>query len=71
MTIQIGAFTSKRSLVFRDENDVNLNIPRDVDTFEPEPEVPMDEVAAEIAQLETELADIQQEMKAYLQELEL
>lgn len=71
MTIQIGAFTSKRSLVFRDENDVNLNIPRDVDTFEPEPEVPMDEVAAEIAQLETELADIQQEMNAYLQELEL
>ena len=31
----------------------------------------MDEVAAEIAQLETELADIQQEMNAYLQELEL
>jgi type I restriction enzyme M protein len=54
-----------------EENDFNLNIPRYVDTFEPEEEVPLDEVAAEIAQLENELADIQSEMRGYLADLDL
>ena len=53
------------------ENDFNLNIPRYVDTFEPEPEVDMQEVAKEISQLETELAEVQDEMKKHLQELGL
>jgi type I restriction enzyme M protein len=53
------------------ENDFNLNIPRYVDTFEPEPEVPMEEVAEEIAQLEQELAEVQAEMRQYLVELDL
>lgn len=54
-----------------EENDFNLNIPRYVDTFEPEAEVPMEEVAAEIAQLESELAQVQADMRSYLTELEL
>lgn len=51
------------------ENDYNLNIPRYVDTFEEEEEIDIKAVQAEIDQLETELADVQQRMKEYLKEL--
>lgn len=53
------------------ENDYNLNIPRYVDTFEEEEMVDIDEVKANIANLETELAQVQQEMAKYLEELGL
>jgi type I restriction enzyme M protein len=53
------------------ENDFNLNIPRYVDTFEPEPDVDMAAVAAEIAEIETELEKVQSEMAGYLQELKI
>ena len=52
-------------------NDFNLNIPRYVDTFEPEPDVDMAAAAAEIAELDAQLADVQAEMLEYLEELEL
>ena len=51
------------------ENDFNLNIPRYVDTFEEEPEVDIVAVKAEIAGLESELADVQAQMAKYLKEL--
>lgn len=50
-------------------NDYNLNIPRYVDTFEEEPEVDIPAVQQEIDKLETELADVQAQMKVYLKEL--
>ena len=53
------------------ENDFNLNIPRYVDTFEPEPDVDMAAVAAEIAALDAELAGVEAEMAEYLKELGL
>jgi type I restriction enzyme M protein len=53
------------------ENDFNLNIPRYVDTFEPEPDVNMAAVAAEIAGIEAELAAVEAEMAGYLRELGL
>ena len=53
------------------ENDFNLNIPRYVDTFEPEPPVDMAVVNAEIGRLKTELADVETQMAGYLQELGL
>lgn len=53
------------------ENDYNLNIPRYVDTFEPEPEVNISEVQEEIKSLEKELDNVQNKMNQYLQELEL
>jgi len=49
------------------ENDFNLNIPRYVDTFEPEPPVDMEAVASEIHRLEDELEEVQEEMKKYLE----
>jgi type I restriction enzyme M protein len=53
------------------ENDFNLNIPRYVDTFEEEEMVDIDAVKANIANIETELAEVQEQMKKYLEELGL
>ena len=53
------------------ENDYNLNIPRYVDTFEPEPEIDLGEVAAEIRKLQSEIKTIDAELKPYFDELGL
>ena len=53
------------------ENDFNLNIPRYVDTFEEEKEVDLIKVKADIAKAEAELAEVQEKMKKYLEELGL
>ncbi|MFH5885312.1 type I restriction-modification system subunit M [Halalkalibaculum sp. DA3122] len=53
------------------ENDYNLNIPRYVDTYEPESEVDVTEVQREIEVLEQELQKVQQKMNVYLKELDL
>ncbi len=51
------------------ENGYNLNIPRYVDTFEPEEEVDVAAVQKDIVRIETELADIRAKMAGYLKEL--
>lgn len=53
------------------EHDYNLNIPRYVDTFEPEPEIDVGAVQAEIADLEHQLANVRKRMAGYLKELGL
>lgn len=53
------------------ENGFNLNIPRYVDTFEPEPEIDLNEVAAEIRKLQAEIKGIDVELKPYFDELGL
>ena len=53
------------------ENEFNLNIPRYVDTYEPEPEVDIPAVRQEIADLEAELAEVEAELEGYLKELDL
>ncbi|MDE5853512.1 MAG: type I restriction-modification system subunit M [Ruminococcus sp.] len=53
------------------ENDYNLNIPRYVDTFEEEEPVDINEVKANIANIEKELAEVQAKMDEYLRELGL
>ena len=52
-----------------EENRSNLNIPRYVDTFEPEPEVDMAAVQEDIIRIEGELAETQTKMREYLAEL--
>lgn len=54
-----------------EENDYNLNIPRYVDTFEEEAEIDILAVQQEIDTLETELANVQQEMRDHLSKLNL
>ena len=51
------------------ENDFNLNIPRYVDTFEPEEEIDVAAVQKEINAIEAELADVRSRMAGYLKEL--
>ncbi len=53
------------------ENEYNLNIPRYVDTFEEETPIDLDATKANIAKLETELAEIKIKMNNYLAELGL
>ena len=54
-----------------EENDYNLNIPRYVDTFEPEPEVDLQEVANDIRKVQTEIKDIDKDLKPFFDELGL
>ncbi len=51
------------------ENEFNLNIPRYVDTFEPEPEIDIKAVQDEIEAIETELVETRKKMNGYLKEL--
>lgn len=53
------------------ENDYNLNIPRYVDTFEEEELIDIDEVKQNIANIEAELAEVQAQMRKYMEELGL
>ncbi|WP_298861540.1 type I restriction-modification system subunit M [uncultured Microbacterium sp.] len=53
------------------ENDFNLNIPRYVDTFEPEEQVDVAAVQREIEQVEAELVEVRARMAGYLKELGL
>ena len=53
------------------ENEFNLNIPRYVDTFEPEPEIDMPAVQKEIEDLEKQLTETRKKMNGYLQNLGL
>lgn len=52
-------------------NEYNLNIPRYVDTFEEEALVDIEEVKANIANIQKELAEVQARMAGYLKELGL
>lgn len=62
------AYKAKRDEIR--ENEYNLNIPRYVDTFEEEM-IDIDEVRANIANIEAELKVVQAQMDAYLKELGL
>ncbi len=52
------------------ENEFNLNIPRYVDTFEPEAEVDIEETQAEIVELEKQLVAVRAKMAGYMEELQ-
>ncbi len=51
------------------ENDYNLNIPRYVDTFEEEEPVDMAQVKENIRNIKQELAEVEEQMEKYLEEL--
>jgi type I restriction enzyme M protein len=51
------------------ENGYNLNIPRYVDTFEPEDEIDVAAVQKDIIRIEGELAEVRAKMAGYLKEL--
>lgn len=51
------------------ENDFNLNIPRYIDTFEPEPVIPLEKIKNELAEIDIKIAQSQQELSLMLDEL--
>ncbi|WP_417522304.1 N-6 DNA methylase, partial [Marinobacter sp.] len=51
------------------ENDYNLNIPRYVDTFEEEEEIDLMAVQSERTAIESEIAQLNEQMAGYLKEL--
>ena len=51
------------------ENDYNLNIPRYVDTFEPEPPVDLTAVVTELKQLDTDMLTIDNTIRSFCAEL--
>ena len=53
------------------ENEYNLNIPRYVDTFEPEEVVDVDKVKAELKNIEEEISVIDAELEKYFKELSI
>jgi len=66
---KIDKYSYPASFAEIEENEFNLNIPRYVDTFEPEEEIDIAAVQQEIQQIETELAKTQAKMDDYLKEL--
>ena len=54
-----------------EQNGFNLNIPRYVDTFEPEEEIDLNAVSAEIRKLQREIKAIDAELKPYFDDLGL
>ncbi|MFV4927310.1 type I restriction-modification system subunit M [Lactobacillus delbrueckii subsp. allosunkii] len=51
------------------ENDFNLNIPRYVDTFEPEPEIDLQDVAKELRDIDQQINENEKELVGMLKEL--
>lgn len=66
---EMERYAHKASFEEIEANGFNLNIPRYVDTFEPEPEVDLQVVQNEIRDLEGQLAQTREKMNFYLKEL--
>lgn len=66
---EIERYSHRASLKEIERNKFNLNIPRYVDTFEPEPEIDIQAVQDEIRELDRQLTETRAEMTRYLKEL--
>lgn len=66
---EIERYSHRASFEEIERNKFNLNIPRYVDTFEPEPEIDIQAVQNEIRELDRQLAETRAEMNRYLKEL--
>ena len=69
--VDIDKFAHVATIAEIIENGYNLNIPRYVDTFEPEPEIDLAEVAGEIRKLQAEIRDVDAQLKPFFDELGL
>jgi len=68
---EIDKYSHVASFAEIEENDFNLNIPRYVDTFEPEPEIDVAKLQEEIRQLDSDLKERRDQIKKHLDELGL
>lgn len=65
----IEKFSKKIPLSEIEENDFNLNIPRYIDTFEPEEIIPLGETLAELKQIDSEIRIAELNLASLLDEL--
>ncbi len=68
---ELDKYSKKATLQEIAENDYNLNIPRYVDTFEAEDEIDIDEVAEEIATLDSSIAETDKIIAGFCAELKI
>ena len=66
---EVERYAHRAELAEIEKNGFNLNIPRYVDTFVPEPEIDIQAVQNEIRDLERQIAENRERMNAYLREL--
>ena len=66
---EIDKYSHNATLEEIEENDYNLNIPRYVDTFEPEPPVDIDKVRTRLREIDEEIKEVDSEINKYLEEL--
>jgi len=66
---EVAKYSHRAPYTEIEENEFNLNIPRYVDTFEPEPEIDIVAVQKEIEEIEGKLAATRKKMAGYLKEL--
>ena len=66
---EIDKYSHRASFGEISENGFNLNIPRYVDTFEPEEEIDVAALQKQINGIEAELAEVRSRMAGYLKEL--
>ena len=68
---EVARFSHRASSAEIKENEYNLNIPRYVDTFEPEVPVNLSETASQLQQLEVDMANVDSKIRDYCVELGL
>lgn len=68
---EIDKYSHNASIEEIEENDYNLNIPRYVDTFEPEPRIDLNLVNEEIKDIKEKIDEVDQELEEYFKELGL
>ena len=66
---EIDKYSHLASRAEIDENEYNLNIPRYVDTFEPEPEINLTAVASDIKQIDVDMLEIDKKIASFCDEL--
>jgi len=68
---EVDKYSHKATLDEIKENDFNLNIPRYVDTFEPEPEIDLDKVVSEIQKIDRGMVETDNKISEYCKELNI
>lgn len=68
---EVAKYSHRATYAEMEANEFNLNIPRYVDTFEPEPEIDIGAVQKEIDEIEIRLSKTRRKMGKYLKELGL
>ena len=67
----VDRYSHRATLEEVKENDFNLNIPRYVDTFEPEPDIDIEAVAKELQELTAGEVELQEKIAGYCEELKI